>query len=173
MKLPESLPAYGSLPLGPGSYLISTRTDYRPFGVLNGAFEAPTERSYQLALRHITDGTSTTFLAGEINYAFEHEESPASATGSGVAGQRSSFAWAEGYWLQAWGHMSASLPVLFHNNRQYVPPNSSRTYRSDHPGGVNFVMLDGSVKYVPEDSDAMVRSALVTRAGQEVGQGLP
>ncbi len=172
MRLPEGSPPDGSVPLGPGSYLISTRVDYKPF-VNDGAFaDMPTDGNYQLALRHITDGTSNTFLAGEINYAFPDQESPASASGGSSPGKRSSFAWAEGYWLQAWGHMASTLPVLFHNSQQYVPPISSRTYRSDHPGGVNFIMLDGSVRYIVTESDPEVRRALVTRAGGEVEYSL-
>ena len=165
MRLPEGSPANGDLPLGPGSYVISTRTDYKPF-TNNGAFDnVASDGKYHLAFRHITDGTSNTLLAGEINYAFQDQELPASATGGSAPGQRSSFAWAEGYWLQAWGHMASSLPVLFNNNEQYLPPFSSRTYRSDHPGGVQFVMLDGSVQFLADDSDPTVREALVTRAG--------
>lgn len=170
MQLPTEVPTGGEQPLGPGSYLISTRTDYKPF-TNNGAFDnvAKTGR-YQLALRHITDGTSKTMLAGEINYAFDSLETPAAATGGGTVGQRSSFAWAEGYWLQAWGHMAGSVPTLYNNNETYLPPLSSRTYRSDHVGGVNFVMLDGSVRFLSDESDSDVRVALVTRAGGELAQ---
>lgn len=170
MQLPTEVPNGGEQPLGPGSYLISTRTDYKPF-TNNGAFDnvAKTGR-YQLALRHITDGTSSTMLAGEINYAFDSLETPAAATGGGTVGQRSSFAWAEGYWLQAWGHMAATVPTLYNNNDTYFPPLSSRTYRSDHVGGVNFVMLDGSVRFLSNESDPDVRAALVTRAGGEIAQ---
>ena len=173
MRLPEDSPDNGTQPLGPGSYLISTRTDYKPF-INNGAFGSVSKDGrYGLALRHITDGTSNTFLAGEINYAFEAFETPASATGGSTPGQRSSFAWAEGYWLQAWGHMASTLPVLFNNNEQYLPPTSSRTYRSDHPGGVHFVMLDGSVRYISNEADAEIRVALVTRDGGEANHAMP
>lgn len=172
MALPSEVPSDGGISLGPGSYIISTRTDYKPFSTLNGAFEKVTTAEYQLALRHITDGTSHTFFAGEINYAFEEQEAIASAEGGTAVGKRSMFAWAEGYWLQAWGHMSDSLPQLYNNNKDYLPPNSSRTYRSDHPGGVNFVMLDGSVQFVSNDSDPAVRRALVTRAEGEMNHQL-
>jgi prepilin-type processing-associated H-X9-DG protein len=43
-----------------------------------------------------------------------------------------------------------------------------RTYRSDHPGGVQFVFVDGSVRFLPTESDPAVRYALVTRAGEEL-----
>jgi prepilin-type processing-associated H-X9-DG protein len=40
-------------------------------------------------------------------------------------------------------------------------------FRSDHRGGVQFVFLDGSVRFVPETIDYPVLRALVTRAGEE------
>ena len=168
MRLPTHGPEDGDATLGPGSYLISTRTSYLPF-VNDGAFaDLPsTGESYDLTLRHIVDGLSKTILIGEINYAFSAIEPQASLTGDAVRGVRTSFAWAEGYWLQAWGHMASSVPQAFNNNTDYLNPYSSRTYRSDHPGGVNFAFLDGSVDFIADDSDPIVRRALVTRDGGE------
>jgi len=54
------------------------------------------------------------------------------------------------------------------NTDVYLPPDSNRVFRSDHPGGVQFVMLDGSVHFITNDTDLAVRLALVTRAGGEV-----
>jgi type II secretory pathway pseudopilin PulG len=167
MRLPASAPADGGKPLAPGSYIISTRTDYLPF-TNNGAFgDMKKNGRYRLGVKNILDGTSRTFLAGEINFAFDHLEPPTSVEKGGAAGKRSSYAWAEGYWLQAWGHMAASTPQIFNNNEQYAAPYSSRSYRSDHLGGVQFVYLDGSVHFVSEDSNPDVRRAMVTREGGE------
>lgn len=172
MRLPENSPSDGGTPLAPGSYIISTRTDYLPF-TNNGAFgDMKKQGRYRLALKHIEDGASNTFLAGEINYAFDLREPPTSVEQSGVSGKRSSYAWAEGYWLQAWGHMAASLPQLFNNSELYANPDSSRTYRSDHAGGVHFVLLDGSVQFATDDANSDVRRALVTRAGGETDHTL-
>ena len=44
---------------------------------------------------------------------------------------------------------------------------SRRAFRSDHPGGVQFVFLDGSVHLVADSVDPAIRDALVTRAGGE------
>jgi prepilin-type N-terminal cleavage/methylation domain-containing protein len=170
MKLPTSAPKQGGTPLGPGSYLISTRTAYRPFDN-NGAFaNVRGDGRYRLGLKHILDGTSKTLLAGEINYAFDELEPPASVEQSGAVGARSSYAWAEGYWLQAWGHMAASIPQVFNNSEKYANPDSSRSYRSDHTGGVQFVLLDGSVRLLTDDSHPAVRRAMVTREGGELDQ---
>lgn len=168
MRLPSGGPSDGGTPLGPGSYIISTRTDYLPFSN-NGAFgNVRSDGRYRLGLKHILDGTSRTFLAGEINYAFEDLEPLASFSEGASPGQRSSYAWAEGYWLQAWGHMAASTPQIFNNSDQYANPDSSRSYRSDHSGGVQFVLLDGSAHFIAEDSDPTVRRAMVTRDGGEI-----
>jgi prepilin-type processing-associated H-X9-DG protein len=43
----------------------------------------------------------------------------------------------------------------------------ARVFRSDHPGGAQFVLLDGSVHFVSETVDYPVLRALVTRAGEE------
>lgn len=160
---PECVPA-----LGPGSYLTSTRTAYFSFGKLDGAFDnPPADGNYRLGIKHITDGTSKTLLVGEINYA--HEGKVPTDCSSGIASPGSGdYAWADGYWALAWGHMSTQFPGLYNNSRDYQSPHSSRVFRSDHPGGVQFVLLDGSVDFLSDDTDNIVRRALVTRAGGEV-----
>jgi hypothetical protein len=167
MQLTRAMPetACGEL-LGPGSYLISTRTGYYNFRKLDGAFDNPrADGSYHLAMKHVTDGTSKTLLVGEIN--FGHAEylwtDCPSANGSQKWGD---FAWAQGYWALSWGHMAHEHPPAF-NSRDYQPPISHRAFRSDHPGGVQFVLLDGSVQFIATDSSPDVRRALVTRAGDE------
>ena len=167
MRLPSTPRSAGIEYLGPGSYMISTRSAYMPF-LNDGAFDnIPADGRYRLALKHIADGTSRTVLAGEINYAFPSQEPPPTLQGVVTRGARSAFAWAEGYWLQAWGHMAATTPQAFNNNTQYLNPISSRVFRSDHKGGVHFVFLDSSVRFITDQSDPGVRQAIVTRAGGE------
>ena len=63
-----------------------------------------------------------------------------------------------------------SAPQLFNNSIDYAHPVSTRTFRSDHIGGVYFALLDGSVQFITDESDPKVRAALVTRAeGEPVG----
>lgn len=153
---------------GHGSYLISTRVQYKPF-INDGAFEnVAADEPYRLGLAGITDGTTKTLLMGEINYPYGDKEVLPSIDNPPAFGQATSFAWAQGYKLLAWGHMATDESHLFNNHNDWDIPDIYRTYRSDHPGGVNFVMLDGSVRFLSDNSDPEVRHALVTREGEEI-----
>jgi prepilin-type processing-associated H-X9-DG protein len=146
--------------------MISTRKRRGDFAKLDGAFANPrSDGTYSLGIKNITDGTSKTLLAGETNYALQAMtwDCPHLA-GSPKWGDQT---WALGYWADSWGHMSAEYLHLYNNRADYVAAYSERVFRSDHAGGVYFVFLDGSVRFVPDDSDSGVRLALVTRAGEE------
>jgi prepilin-type N-terminal cleavage/methylation domain-containing protein/prepilin-type processing-associated H-X9-DG protein len=173
MALPRAVPEPASdEKLGPGSYIISSRTDYANFGELDGAFDNPSaDGRYELGMQDITDGTSKTLLAGEINYGVQKmlwSNCPA-LNGTTMWGDQT---WAHGYWALAWGHMAAKFPAIYNNSTEYAPPHSNRAFRSDHPGGVQFVFVDGSVQFISNESSPDVRRALVTRAGDEVDHNL-
>lgn len=168
MALPRAVPEIAcNEKLGPGSYMISSRTEHKKFANLDGAFANPKDDGrYTLGLQHITDGSSKTLFVGEANYglqAMKWLDCPGNI-GTPKWGDQT---WAEGYWALSWGHMSAERPHLYNNRDDFLPPYSQRAFRSDHPGGVQFVFLDGSVDFLPDESDPAVRSALVTRAGEE------
>jgi len=167
MNLPRAVPEGDCEKLGPGSYIISSRTEYLKFQSLDGAFANPKAGSrYSLSIQHIPDGMSKTLLIGETNYGHQKMlwTKCSSVNGQIMWGDQT---WADGYWALAWGHMSGKYPALYDNSHDYTPPDSDRTFRSDHPGGVQFVLLDGSVHFLSDSSDPNVRRALVTRAGGE------
>jgi prepilin-type processing-associated H-X9-DG protein len=173
MRLPRPVPepTDPDEKLGPGSYIISTRTAYGLYTNLDGAFANPSaDGHYSLGFKNIADGTSKTLLVGETNFGHQKwlwDDGP--NIGTPMWGDQT---WAQGYWWYAWGHMSSADPSLYNNTDKYSPPDSVRCFRSDHPGGVQFVMLDGSVRFLPTDSDPLVRDALVTRAGGETNASI-
>jgi prepilin-type N-terminal cleavage/methylation domain-containing protein/prepilin-type processing-associated H-X9-DG protein len=167
MGMPRDVPFIGcEEKLGPASYLMSVTTDRgaKPLG----AFTLPTHGPYNLGMEDITDGSSNTLLVGEINYGIANFTWGTSCPGIEDQSKWGDQTWAEGYWLLSWGHMAASRPELYNNSNEYDAQLSMRTYRSDHPGGVQFVFVDGSVRFLPTESDPAVRYALVTRAGEEL-----
>jgi prepilin-type N-terminal cleavage/methylation domain-containing protein len=176
MRMPREVPELEcGERLGPGSYIISTRTHYGQWE-LDGAFKAPTGRQvpggvfiadkYSLAMKSITDGLSKTLLVGEINYG--HQQCKWDNCGQLNGSPRwGDFFWAHGYRTEGWGHMGTTYPAMFNNSREYAAPHSRRVFRSDHPGGVQFVFLDSSVHFISDESSPDVRKALVTRSGEE------
>jgi len=189
MQLPRTVPyAPCGERLGPGSYMISAATDIRgPGATLDGAFATPPTKKlaggksmiapYTLGYSHILDGTSKTFLVGENNYrldGYDWSSCPALA-GEPKYGDQT---WAHGYWFYAWAHINwhyyETANREFYNRSQILADEKPiartivRVFRSDHPGGAQFVFLDGSIHFVPDSIDYPVLGALVTRAGDEL-----
>jgi prepilin-type N-terminal cleavage/methylation domain-containing protein len=178
MALPREVPLTDcGEKLGPGSYLVSSRVEWGTYGSLNGAFAAPPPTAgtpYYLGMEHISDGTSYTLLVGETNYGFANYlwDAGCGSDGSPKWGEAK---WAESYWFYAWGHtgrwtMNPDRNVAnFTFNDTSIPWDSAfaSTYRSDHPGGVQFVQLDGSVQFLRSEIERQTLAALITRAGEE------
>ena len=154
--------------LAPGSYIISTRSEYQNYLSLDGAFRnPPTEgEKYRLAFKNFTDGLSKTILVGEINYG--HQDFLWTECSAKLGEPKwGDYTWANGYWYVGWGHMASEKPEAY-NAKQYYEPEGYRAFRSDHPGGVQFVFVDSSVHFIPDSTEPSVRKALVTRAGGEI-----
>ncbi len=76
--------------------------------------------------------------------------------------------WAVGYYGTTWGSTAARLNSNVLQTDVYVIFQTEfDSFRSDHPGGVNFAFVDGSVHYLSDDIDQTVLKALSTRDGKE------
>ena len=106
---------------------------------------------YTAGLReaNVTDGLSHTFLVGED-----------------LPEQNIWCSWP--YANNAYG-TCAIPPNYTYRNAWYWPNTSS--FRSAHPGGLNFAMADASVHFIDAATDMAIYRALATRAGGETVSG--
>lgn len=104
-------------------------------------------------MRDILDGTSSTLLVGETDFA--PRGTPSSEMGA---------VWAYGYIGYAWGTSHRRL------NDHDIPATSGTygCFRSQHPGVVQFALADGSVRPIADTIEHSVFRALSTRANGEV-----
>ncbi|MEX0793798.1 MAG: DUF1559 domain-containing protein [Pirellulaceae bacterium] len=102
--------------------------------------------------RDVTDGTSNTFLLGETDFM-----------PGGVPSMRYGSIW-------SWGYMYSCGSTEYPFNRHDIPADQNvyGAFRSQHPGGGNFTMVDGSTRFTAETIDYELYQNLSTRAGGEI-----
>jgi prepilin-type N-terminal cleavage/methylation domain-containing protein/prepilin-type processing-associated H-X9-DG protein len=129
-------------------------------------------RNSRVGFREILDGTSQTFMVGErshnLSYATWTARSPGGwlYTTSSVEGGTDTFVNAndeEAFTMVLGPIGTEDLPRTPNNPRAHV-----EDYWSRHPGGVNFLFADGSVRMVKNAITPSVYQALATRSGSEV-----
>ena len=147
----------------PGTYAVSTGSG-DPWGSFatgnahNGAIVGPGSGKTQM--RDITDGTSNTLLAGEAawnlpDYLF---------TSGPCAGQ---VRWGFSYWSSPYPLATGFTTMAPFNPKKGGAAVLSR-FRSEHIGGSQFALADGSVRFVSENISQVILDAAGTRAGGEV-----
>lgn len=159
--VPDPDPACGEFG-APSSYVVSTGSDFVFLNANhNGAIVHPDSGRTSLADISNADGTSNTFLIGEMDYGLQNFlwESCTSQEVRGGATR-----WASGYP----GVTLGSTYGQFNATRMTDTVSEYLTYRSDHPGGANFAMCDGSARFIAESISAVTLDALSTREGGEV-----
>jgi prepilin-type processing-associated H-X9-DG protein/prepilin-type N-terminal cleavage/methylation domain-containing protein len=118
-------------------------------------------RNSQVGTKDITDGTSTTFLAGERSVKM----GPATWTGSVTKSNL--------YEPNNGPQVEAGAGMVLGQARR--PPNTANgevnEFSSRHSSGANFVFADGHVALITSDIDPVVYRALATRAGGEAIPG--
>lgn len=131
-------------------------------------------RQGPVTFAHITDGASHTFLAGDAHYnlvgmmrmdkAKDKKAAEKPVTGNTV--------WGRGHYPR--GFISTNTPPNTFASKHANPNNAdwyeqgAFGFRSVHPGGVNFVFCNGSVKLVRDSIPLTLYKALGSRAGGEV-----
>ena len=178
MTMPSG-PLYGDENRAPCSYIFSSGTVYSAAYAYWPYFGFPEEPAYDGAIppvrlvregdmnvspnqnyskfRDITDGTSNTFALGETDFAPANQPS-----------QDMGAVWSYGY-IYTNGSTYTKLNA-FKTGEPYPPSDIGELYgafRSQHPGGANFMMVDGSVHFVNDNIDFELYQNLSTRGGGE------
>lgn len=125
--------------------VIPTRTDT--------ANRASTNYGVSTRMASLSDGTSNTFLLGETDF------SP-----NGFPSTEYGGVWSFGYIGYSWG--TTHHPFDKHDHLYTV----YGAFRSEHVGGGNFALCDGSVQFIAAEIEKSVYDAYGTRAGGEVIQ---
>lgn len=158
-----------------GNYATSIGTlDYDPYWAfsarprpsLNGAIVYTDTVQGRSRFRDVTDGTAQTLMIGETAYNLPDYR----FTRGNCAGQsRFSFT----YWSNPFPGSTAITTQYAFNPKDrpddgVYSANWVRSFRSDHPGGVQFCFVDGSIHVITDNVNAFVLDALATRAGGEI-----
>jgi len=159
----------------PGTYAASIGSlDYsqywsmmgEPRPDLNGAFIYADAVGGKTALRDVTDGTSNTLMIGETAYNL-----PDYKFSSGDCAGQSRFSFT--YWINPFPGSTAATTAHGFNPRDIsgdgiFDAGWVRAFRSEHPGGVQFSFVDGSIHCISDSINAVTLDALATRNGREV-----
>jgi prepilin-type processing-associated H-X9-DG protein len=164
MSIPRDVPDRGCGEVAAiGSYAVSTGTE-KPWYEHTGAIIAAEQGRTTIPKISERDGASKTLMIGEFDYGLKD----LMWTACDRIGPRfGTAAWAVGYPGISWG----STYGVFNSERLITGTNEWITFRSDHPGGVQFAMVDGSVRFIHDTTDATVLNGLATRAGGEPPPG--
>jgi prepilin-type N-terminal cleavage/methylation domain-containing protein len=131
----------------------------------------------QVRITDITDGTTSTLLAGDLHYTLKNYFYPVTSTSPvGSAGQprTGNTCWSYGH---PGGYVEASTNVPLNTHlvvsnledpANFWKRSGLYAFRSNQAGGCNFVLCDGSVRFLKDSIAFTTYQALGSRAGGEV-----
>ena len=130
----------------------------------DGIFGGYSTSGKVVKMRDITHGTTNTIMCGEFNYQLE-DYLWSAFTCSARAGESrwGGHRWAPAYPGVSLGHTDGDFNVNLNANRS--------VWRSDHEGGAQFLLSDGSCRFVSENVDADLLDDIAARDdGNVVGE---
>lgn len=139
---------------GPCRYPIKQSTLKPDPETHNGAIIDPSRGKVKIAEIAAQDGTSNTFLVGELDYGLNDISAKTNGAING-----GSTKWAMAYVGITW----ASTAGEFNSDHMVTGFLEWETFRSDHPCGAFFAFVDGSVRWVPEETEAVVLKRMARR----------
>lgn len=143
------------LTTGRALYPVEARDRQRGGFATSGLFL----RNRPVKIFHVVDGTSQTLMMGEISWQMGVHES-----------------WLGGLDRLWWHSMAMKNLVYPINSYAYDPPAQKDandvSFGSHHPGGTQFLLVDGSVRFVNKEIEMVVLKAAASRNGQETNVDL-
>jgi prepilin-type N-terminal cleavage/methylation domain-containing protein/prepilin-type processing-associated H-X9-DG protein len=125
-------------------------------------------RNKAFKMADVLDGTSNTLFFGE-----RHIYDPVFDTSTAINDKIADWGWV---WFggEADAHLGTSVPINYRLPRSFLTNPSQiefedrlNAYGSGHPGGANFALVDGSVRFISQTISPLTFKALGTKAGGE------
>lgn len=155
--------------MGPlGLKVGSTKEEYPKEDLTYGAFYATSGVMYvnsDTSPGDVSDGTSKTFLIGEAAWEWGQTQSWPQGMTDGFSGVW--FALNIRWPMKVAAHWKSADWLPFFPDKEQENGNDV-SFGSEHPGGAQFAMADGSVQFIEEDMEFDIYRAMGTRNEGEI-----
>lgn len=160
----------------PGTYAVSVGSvphdmywSYygRPRPTNDGAIVYTESTAGITRIRDFLDGTTNTVMVGESTWNYQGYTTTNTACNGGIK-------WGYSYWANPYPMSTGFTTAAPLNPKTYLTVDAItndttlQRFRSDHIGGVNFALADGSVRFISENISRAVLIAIGSRNGSEI-----